>query len=134
MRIFLYEWVTLFYDFDQWYVSLYMLSIFNTSPPFEPKLLCFFPPRICKVFFICWLHLDLDVNFSASYPDQLGICIHQIISASFFKKQLSCLFLKDRECLSGDWYSTILSYFANLYTEMYISIHLFLLFTKIKLN
>lgn len=44
---------------------------------------CFlFSLSIHKIFFICWLHLDLDANFTASYPDQLGICLNSVFIKS----------------------------------------------------
>lgn len=49
--------------------------------PFEPKMFPFFL-RIHKIFFICWLHLDLDANLTASYPDQPGICLNSVFIKS----------------------------------------------------
>lgn len=105
--------------------------------PLNQKMFPFFL-SIHKIFFICWLHLDLDANFTGSDPDQLGICLNSVFIKSLVpvssKSSFHAYYLKDKECLSWDWYCTILSCSANLYSEMYISIHLFLLFTEIKLN
>lgn len=49
--------------------------------PFEPKMSPFFL-RNHKFFFICWLHLDLDPNLTASYPDQLSICLNSVFIKS----------------------------------------------------
>lgn len=81
-----------------------------------------------------WIWMQISLHHTLI---NLGICLNTVFIKSLvpvFHKQLSCLFLKDKECLFWDWCCTILSYSANLYSEMYISIHLFPLSIEIKLN
>lgn len=94
--------------------------------------------RVHKIFFTCWLYLDSDANFTASYPDQLGICLNSVFIKSLVsvssRSSFQAYSLKTENIYPEIGIALFLSYFANLYSEMYISIHLFPMFTEIKLN
>lgn len=92
--------------------NLYMLSVFE---PLWTKNVSFFI-RVHKIIFICWLHLDLDANFTASYPDQLSICFNIV-------------FIKSLVAVS--WRSSFHAY--SLETSVYLKIDIALIYPVLQI-
>lgn len=109
---------------------------------------CIYAPLSQNVFFSFFLRIHKFLYLLASLGFRckfycitpwsagclLSVFIKSLVPVSLRSSFHAYSLKTTKECLSWDWYCTILFYSANLYSEMYISTHIFPLFTEIKLN
>lgn len=85
------------YNCDQWYLSLYMISKCLWAPLNQKCFLFIF--KALKIFFILlgFLYcLDFDANFTASYPNQLGIRLNSFLVPVFSRSRFCAYSLKTK--------------------------------------